>query len=176
MSPCVGWDGGLSTGVPARGQSLPWPPVAGGLGRCGSSPPAHPCHTCHKPRRNRSRAERSPGSGQELRPVRDPLPWAARHWEGSPGPAPSPWLTCLPTTLSVSVPSAAVGLGLRSGWGPTGGMYSPEHFTPNTAIALHILLTVPVSLASGERSFSKLKLLKNYLRSTSLKIVCQDSH
>ena len=29
-----------------------------------------------------------------------------------------------------------------------------------------ILLTLPVSVASGERSFSKLKLIKTYLRST----------
>uniref|UniRef100_A0A452GMJ4 DUF4371 domain-containing protein n=1 Tax=Gopherus agassizii TaxID=38772 RepID=A0A452GMJ4_9SAUR len=41
-----------------------------------------------------------------------------------------------------------------------------DFFTPNTAIALHILLTLPVSVASGEHSFSKLKLLKNYLRAT----------
>ncbi|CAM5097463.1 unnamed protein product [Natator depressus] len=41
-----------------------------------------------------------------------------------------------------------------------------DFFTPNTAIAVHILLTLPVSVASGERSFSKLKLLKNYLRPT----------
>ncbi|KAG6930640.1 hypothetical protein G0U57_003206 [Chelydra serpentina] len=33
-------------------------------------------------------------------------------------------------------------------------------------MSLCILLTLPVSVASGERSFSKLKLLKNYLRST----------
>ena len=36
----------------------------------------------------------------------------------------------------------------------------------NTAIVLRILLTLPVSVASGERSFSKLKIIKNYLRST----------
>uniref|UniRef100_K7EWK2 HAT C-terminal dimerisation domain-containing protein n=1 Tax=Pelodiscus sinensis TaxID=13735 RepID=K7EWK2_PELSI len=41
-----------------------------------------------------------------------------------------------------------------------------DFFTPNTAIALHILLTLAVSVASRERSFSKLKLLNNYLRST----------
>ncbi|CAM5105061.1 unnamed protein product [Natator depressus] len=39
-------------------------------------------------------------------------------------------------------------------------------FTLNTAIALRFLLTLPVSVASGERSFSKLKILKNYLTST----------
>ncbi|VAI54522.1 hypothetical protein VPH35_109191 [Triticum aestivum] len=35
----------------------------------------------------------------------------------------------------------------------------------NVSIAYRILLTVPVTVASAERSFSKLKLLKNYLRS-----------
>ena len=37
---------------------------------------------------------------------------------------------------------------------------------PNVSTALRILLTVPVTVASGERSFSKLKLIKTYLRST----------
>ena len=37
---------------------------------------------------------------------------------------------------------------------------------PNLWVALRILLTLPVSVASGERSFSKLKLIKNHLRST----------
>ncbi|XP_058222957.1 uncharacterized protein LOC131332676 [Rhododendron vialii] len=37
---------------------------------------------------------------------------------------------------------------------------------PNSWIAYRILLTIPVTVASGERNFSKLKLIKNYLRST----------
>ncbi|XP_065667807.1 zinc finger MYM-type protein 1-like [Hydra vulgaris] len=41
-----------------------------------------------------------------------------------------------------------------------------NNFTPNVSIALRILLTQPVSVASGERSFSKLKLIKDYLKST----------
>lgn len=37
---------------------------------------------------------------------------------------------------------------------------------PNVSIAYRILLTMPVTVASAERSFSKLKLLKTYLRSS----------
>lgn len=41
-----------------------------------------------------------------------------------------------------------------------------EEMFPNIWISLRILLTFPVTVASGERSFSKLKLIKTYLRST----------
>jgi hypothetical protein len=37
---------------------------------------------------------------------------------------------------------------------------------PNVSVAYRILLSIPVTVASSEISFSKLKLLKNYLRST----------
>ena len=37
---------------------------------------------------------------------------------------------------------------------------------PNTWTALRILQTIPVSVAKGECSFSKLKLIKTYLRSS----------
>lgn len=37
---------------------------------------------------------------------------------------------------------------------------------PNISIALRIILSIPVTSAGAERSFSKLKIIKNYLRST----------
>ncbi|XP_055308009.1 uncharacterized protein LOC129572116 [Sitodiplosis mosellana] len=43
-----------------------------------------------------------------------------------------------------------------------------ENSLPNAVIAYKILLTLPVSVATGERTFSKLKLTKTYLRSTML--------
>ena len=44
--------------------------------------------------------------------------------------------------------------------------YGDETVFPNTRIALQILLTISVSVASCERSFSKLKLINSYLRAS----------
>lgn len=44
--------------------------------------------------------------------------------------------------------------------------YRLENSVPNIIILLRIFLTIAISVASSERSFSKLKLIKNYLRST----------
>ena len=37
---------------------------------------------------------------------------------------------------------------------------------PDVFVAVRIYLTMPITVASGDRSFSKLKLIKTYLRST----------
>ena len=37
---------------------------------------------------------------------------------------------------------------------------------PNLCVSLRMFLTTPATVASAERSFSKLKLFRNYLRST----------
>ena len=37
---------------------------------------------------------------------------------------------------------------------------------PDVVTVFKIFLTLPVTVASAERSFSKLKLIKNYMRST----------
>lgn len=44
--------------------------------------------------------------------------------------------------------------------------FTLEDVYPNIQIALRIYLTLPVTVASCERSFSKLKLIKNYLRNS----------
>jgi len=44
--------------------------------------------------------------------------------------------------------------------------YSLHAEYPNDEIALRIFLTFPITVVTCERSFSKLKLIKNYLRST----------
>jgi len=40
-----------------------------------------------------------------------------------------------------------------------------KEYCPNSWIAYQILLTIPVSIVSAERSFSKLKLIKSFFRS-----------
>ena len=54
-----------------------------------------------------------------------------------------------------------------------------EEFYPHLSKAYRLALTIPVSVANNERSFSKLKIVKNYLRTTmkenrldSLMIAC----
>lgn len=42
----------------------------------------------------------------------------------------------------------------------------PEAFYPNVKVLLKIFATLPVTTATTERTFSYLKLLKTYLRST----------
>lgn len=46
--------------------------------------------------------------------------------------------------------------------------YQMQSAFPNVNIALRIYLTLPVSNCTGERSFSHMKRIKNYLRSTML--------
>ena len=48
-------------------------------------------------------------------------------------------------------------------WSPPCG---PCELFPNVCISLRIFLTIPATVASAERFFSKLKLVKNYLRSS----------
>ncbi|KAK9682056.1 hypothetical protein RND81_10G047400 [Saponaria officinalis] len=43
-----------------------------------------------------------------------------------------------------------------------------KSYFPNTFIVYRTLLAIPVTVASAERSFSKLKILKSYMRSTML--------
>jgi len=47
-------------------------------------------------------------------------------------------------------------------WSPPCG---PCELFPNVCISLRILLTIPATVASAEKFFSKLKLVKSYLRS-----------
>ena len=41
-----------------------------------------------------------------------------------------------------------------------------ENIFPNISVSSRMSLTAPTTVALAERSFSKLKLIKNYLRST----------
>jgi len=46
------------------------------------------------------------------------------------------------------------------------GEHKLESIFPNLSISLRMFLTAPTTVASAERSFSKLKVINNYLRST----------
>jgi len=46
-------------------------------------------------------------------------------------------------------------------------MYNLGNSVPNIVIMLRIFLTIAVSVATCEKSFSKLKLIKDYLRSNT---------
>jgi len=50
-------------------------------------------------------------------------------------------------------------------WSPACGSRGLRELFPNVCISLRIFLTIPATVAPAERSFSKLKLIKNYLRS-----------
>ena len=50
-------------------------------------------------------------------------------------------------------------------WSPPSGPCGLCELFPNVYISLRIFLTIPASVASAERFFSKLKLVKKYLRS-----------
>ena len=51
-------------------------------------------------------------------------------------------------------------------WSPPCGPCGLCELFPNVCITLRIFLTIPATVASAERCFSKLKLVKNYLRSS----------
>ena len=43
-------------------------------------------------------------------------------------------------------------------------LFGYQRYYPSLAKAYRLALTIPVSVASNKRSFSKLRLVKNYLR------------
>lgn len=47
------------------------------------------------------------------------------------------------------------------------GRWDLQESYPNVELAIRTFITMPTTVASAERSFSKLKIIKNYLRSTS---------
>ena len=56
--------------------------------------------------------------------------------------------------------------GAKNLWDTGRCLLGKQRFYPSLAKAYQLALTIPVSVASNERSFSKLRLVKNYLRST----------
>jgi hypothetical protein len=56
--------------------------------------------------------------------------------------------------------------GAKNLWDAAKCLLRRQCFYPNLAKAYQLELTIPVSIASNERSFSKLRLVKSYLPST----------
>ena len=44
--------------------------------------------------------------------------------------------------------------------------YGDQNLFPNLRVAVQLMLTIAISVASCERSFSKMKLIMNYLKSS----------
>jgi hypothetical protein len=100
---------------------------------------------------------------QRCTPQRFSFP--SHHNRCAPAPRPCPSLHHHPSTFDDQL---AVGRSVADERGKH--QHYSIHFEvadcyPNVSIAYRVLLIIPVTLASAKRSFSKLKLLRNYLRS-----------
>jgi hypothetical protein len=87
---------------------------------------------------------------------------------------------CLSDGDSIDINSVDLFFGLRVLWeiipeSTDAALQAPQYIKlldgsfPKTEVAKRIMLTVPVTVASRERSFSKLKIIENYMRTTITK-------